>query len=335
METINGAAAFLLLGGPALRQNMYPSIYPLVDDLSRITAPISLMGAGWHAFPGTWEDSRRYPYTKATLGLLRRIDDSGLPISVRDYRTLNTLHAAGLNAGRMTGCPALYVPEMIGRPFAGFSLDQPRKLVFSLGVNFIKSKTQEAQSKTLITSLRDRFPAAEFVVAFHHSIDPAVTEAVYGKRPRFIQRHLRMARWLDEAGIAYEDISGGVEKLLALYESADFHVGYRVHAHICMSSLRKPSVLLTEDGRGRGLKEVLGGLVFDAYEKYNNAIVPRALTRLKVYDMDRYPAAPGVVEDVLAALTYESERQNPRLAQPAERIDVHHGVMRAYLEELP
>jgi polysaccharide pyruvyl transferase WcaK-like protein len=39
---------------------------------------------------------------------------------------------------------------------------------------------------------------------------------------------------------------------LELYGQVDLHVGYRVHAHLCALSRRRPSLLIAEDGRGRG-----------------------------------------------------------------------------------
>ena len=43
-----------------------------------------------------------------------------------------------------------------------------------------------------------------------------------------------------------------------VYDEAEIHVGYRLHAHLYFLSHRKPSFLLEEDGRGRGASEALG-----------------------------------------------------------------------------
>lgn len=335
VATINRAEALILLGGPALRQDMYPEVYPLVDDLDRITVPITIMGAGWKAFPGYWEDSRRYPYTAKTLGLLRRIDRSGVAISVRDYRTLNALKLSGIDTGVMTGCPALYVPDRIGTPFTGLRPARVEQLVFSLGVNFVDSRSQEAQTKEIIVALVEAYPQAKVTVAFHHSISADDLRQAYGSRPKFARKHEGMVVWLQDRGIAYADISGGAEKLIDLYTVADLHVGYRVHAHIFMSSLRKPSVLLTEDGRGRGLKDVLGGLIFDTYAQKATALLPRALNEVGIYQLDKYPAFDGVATDIVNALDYEAAYGAPRLELPALRIDRHYGVMKGYLAQLP
>jgi hypothetical protein len=336
LEIVNGAVALILLGGPALRQDMYPKVYPLVDDLDRIKVPITIMGAGWHASPGTWEDSRKYTFTPATLSLLQRIDAGNTSLSVRDYRSLNALAVAGITNGVMTGCPALYIPEKIGNPFVGFSKEGVRNLVISPGVTFIRSAALEQQLKNLITELRAGFPDANLTVAFHHSIQPDVLKKAYDNNQTVAaDRQLAMVRWLEAQQIDYIDISGGVEKLIQLYDAADFHVGYRVHAHIFMSSQRKPSVLLTEDGRGRGLKDVLGGVIFDTWKKREYSVKDRVRQKLMRQRPERYVAFSGIASDVERIVEYEAQNHCPRFAQPQQRIDLHYAMMKAYIMGLP
>jgi len=336
LEEVNGAAALILLGGPALRKNMYPEVYPLLPDLDRIKVPITIMGAGWHALPGTWEDSRNYHFTPPTQGLLERVAADGAGLSVRDYRSLNALDQAGISGGLMTGCPALYVPEMIGQPLGDWPEGGVKNLVFSLGVNFIGSTALERQAKEVIAGMRDAFPTAKFTVAFHHAIDFEALEASYGEGQKLsARRHREIVRWLEGEEIAYVDISGGVEKLIALYDAADFHVGYRVHAHIFMSSLRKPSVLLTEDGRGRALKDVLGGVIFDSWAPRNLTVKERLLAKAGRPVGERRMAFSGIEHDVAAIVAYETKHDSPRFGQPVERIDRHYGLMQRYLRGLP
>jgi hypothetical protein len=336
LEIVNGAVALILLGGPALRRDMYPKVYPLVDDLDRIKVPITIMGAGWHASPGTWEDSRAYTFTPATLRLLQRIDAGNTSLSVRDYRSLNALAVAGIANGVMTGCPALYIPERIGSPFVGFSSKGVKNLVISPGVTFIRSAALEQQLKNLIMELRSGFPDANLTVAFHHSIQPDVLKKAYDNDQTVAaDRQLAVVKWLDEQEVDYMDISGGVEKLIQLYDGADFHVGYRVHAHIFMCSQRKPSVLLTEDGRGRGLKDVLGGVIFDSWKKREYSVKDRIRQRVLRLRPERYVAFSGIAADVKRIVNYEWQHRYPRFSQPQQRIDLHHEMMKAYIMELP
>ncbi len=336
LATVNGAAALILLGGPALRKDMYPSVYPLREDLREITAPITTLGAGWHAYPGSWEDSRNYRFTDQTLALLQRCAADGLGQSVRDYRSLNALDRAGIPGGVMTGCPALYIPEQIGSPFVGLPAAGPGRVVFSPGVNFVQSPGLAQQAKDLVRRLAAHFGRERLTVAFHHSVEPGVIAAVYGDRPNpFVAKHRALVDWLNAEGIAYEDISGGVEKLLALYQAADFHVGYRVHAHICMSSLRKPSILLTEDGRGRGLKDVLGGVILDTYAFRSPGLRDKIRRKLGRGSFDRFGAFEGLVDDVIRIYEYERAHGWPRLGAVVGRVDEQHRAMKGFLQGLP
>jgi hypothetical protein len=49
----------------------------------------------------------------------------------------------------------------------------------------------------------------------------------------------------------------------------DLHVGYRVHTNIYFLSHRKPSILIAEDSRGKGLLDTLGGVGVVGYD-YNS-----------------------------------------------------------------
>ena len=117
LQTVNTSRALLLTGGPALQKDMYPKIYPMVDDLSRIKVPIITMGIGWKSPLGRWSDTYRYGLSDQTLELLDRISRSGYQSSVRDYHTLNLLQQRGYTDYIMTGCPALYDLDLIDKPF--------------------------------------------------------------------------------------------------------------------------------------------------------------------------------------------------------------------------
>jgi hypothetical protein len=236
----------------------------------------------------------------------------------------------------MTGCPALYIPEMIGSPFAGFSSDGVKNLVISPGVTFIRSAALEQQLKNLISEVRSGFPSADLTVAFHHSIEPEVLKKAYDNdQTAAADRQLAVVNWLKEQGVDYIDISGGVDKLTQVYDAADFHIGYRVHAHIFMCSQRKPSVLLTEDGRGRGLKDVLGGVIFDSWKKREYSVKDRIRQKVVRQKPERYVAFSGIAADVKRIVNYEVQHHCPRFSQPQQRIDLHYSMMQAYIMGLP
>ena len=102
-----------------------------------------------------------------------------------------------------------------------------------------------------------------------------------------------------------------------------------------MSSLRKPSVLLTEDGRGRGLKDVLGGIIYDTWAYRVPTVKERLLQKAGKRMTDKLIAYEGIAEDILHAVSYEMERGYPRLGQPGGRIDELWGGMEGFLRGLP
>ena len=103
LAIINQSKALILMGGPALVENMVPKVYALTENLEDIKVPIVMMGIGWKSQKGNWEDTYSYSLSEKTLSLLDRIDNSGYQSSVRDYHTLNAIRFNGFNNFLMTG----------------------------------------------------------------------------------------------------------------------------------------------------------------------------------------------------------------------------------------
>ncbi|MGH8370059.1 MAG: polysaccharide pyruvyl transferase family protein, partial [Gammaproteobacteria bacterium] len=250
LEIINRSKALILTGGPALQKNMYPGVYPLRENLDEIEVPILALGIGWKSLTGNWSDTRNYPLSRDTLRLLQRIDRSGYLSSVRDYHTLNVLFHHGFNNFQMTGCPALYSPESEWSP----NLNSPiKKVSFSLGVSFLSSKVMEQQMQSMLSMLGDKFGNSRVTTVFHHSTSQTFLKTHNATR-HHLKGHLKFIEWLEARSFPYVDISGSADRMIEHYSGTDMHVGYRVHAHILMSSISKPSILLAEDGRGKALK---------------------------------------------------------------------------------
>ena len=336
LEVINQSRALLLTGGPSLQYRMRPSIYPMVEDLNRIRAPIIMMGIGWKSPDGSWESTHRYPLSPATLELLKRIDKTGYSSSVRDYHTANVLFHYGLKNVLMTGCPALYSLEHIGK--ASASLKDVKKVSVSLGASFVHNTGMEQAMKRLVLELRERFKSQEMTVTFHHSLNREQFVSTYNGNRVFLERHLTFADWLRQRGIPYVDISGSEQKLIEHYSRCDLHVGYRVHAHIFMSSVSKPSILINEDGRGRALRDVTGGICLDGYTY--SAGRPSLLGKVKsrlfgtASDSSLRPSLAASA-DVLSQIEYEIATGFPRIGQARGNIDRHFDVMRRFIAQLP
>jgi hypothetical protein len=331
LEVINDSRALILTGGPALQPNMYPGIYPLVKDLQRITVPIIAMAIGCKSPYGSWEATHHYPLTEGSKRLLSRIENSGYASSVRDYHTLNVLYHHGYKNFLMTGCAALYSRPHIGKHFV--RPESIRNLSFSLGVSFFQSRKLDRANKQLILNLREAFPEARFTVVFHHSTDEKSYRATHNPNLKLVKAQHEIIEWLDRQGVDHVDVSGCVKKLLEHYEACDLHVGYRVHAHIFMVSISRPTVLIAEDSRGTALKDVIGGITFDG--SLRDSTIPVGLLRRLGLSSHDFLESEKMPKDVGRQVLYEVERGFPRVGRHMAAIDAHFRVMSTFLEQLP
>lgn len=333
LELVNSAEALILMGGPALQKNMYPGIYPLVDNLSDIKTKILLMGVGWKSLNGSWEDTKTYEFSETTQNLLKRIMGDGLS-SVRDYHSQNALLSNGFENVIMTGCPATYViDEMKSGVDAKSSIS---KVGFSLGVSFLDSKEMEAQMKKSILDSNDYFKSlndkCEFVVVFHHSTNKEFLDT-HNATSKHLSGHLEFIAWLEDNHIPWVDISGSAENLIDFYSSCDFHLGYRVHAHIFMSSINKPSVLISEDGRGRALSSVFGGLVLDGFNKVDSSLYGKLLRKINV--KSGFFVTGNESNELINQIDYEIKNRLPRIRKTRAAINDNYEVMKDFLHTLP
>lgn len=330
LNRINGSKALILMGGPALQKRMRPRVYALVEDLNRITVPIVTMGIGWHSPYGGWEDTHNYPLNSLSLKLLERINSEHYVSSVRDYHSLNVLSSRGFNNFVMTGCPALYSHEHMDIPVA--VIDHPKKIGFSLGVSPKSSRRMQQQMKKAILCTRDRFPDAKLDVVFHHGIGDSYLRSD-GASSDLHRFQLSFSDWLKTEAISYVDISGDVEKLLTFYSQCDLHIGYRVHAHIFMSSISKPSLLLIEDGRGMALRDVIGGVNLKSYRKINQGYLSTIMDKLGIR-LDKMMPEEDFIQDYSNILDYEMVN-GVRFGETREHIRRHYPIMDRFLRSLP
>jgi len=332
LEIINKSKALILLGGPGILPYMYPNIYKLRDNLNDIKVPIIMMGLGWKDSQGDWLNTYTHSFSQDSIKLLDRIKKDGFLSSVRDYHTYNSLRFQGYDNILMTGCPAYYELDYINKDIKNPII---KKVAFSLGVSFIHSVSMEAQMKKIILQLKDKFNNKKFDVVFHHSIDFDNMIKVYGKsHKKHIEKHLEFIKWLEKNDISYVDISGSAENLINYYSEVDLHVGYRVHAHIFMNSISKFSILINEDGRGKGVKNTINGIVIDGYIKMKKDIVSKILNRL-FKNYDRFIENPYAVEEVMNNIDYEIKTNFNRLKISRNAIDNNFNIMKKFIKQLP
>ena len=330
LKIVNNAKALILMGGPALQYDMWPGVYRLTDDLNDIKVPIVMMGIGWYSKQGNWEHTYNYSLSQNTHKLLERIKNSGYLSSVRDYHTLNSLLFHNVDNVLMTGCPAYYDYNFLGK---NTHIPKIKKVGFSLGVSFINSPSMEKLMKENILKVKEYFNDSEFIVVFHHSLSPDIYLNTHNSNKYHLKRHHGFVNWLVKENISYKDISGSAENLINFYSQMDLHVGYRVHAHIFMNSVAKLSVLLAEDGRAKATKDVIGGIVLDGVLNLKDDFISKVVGKFKL--LDRYTANNNLSDELIYNFNYEKFINYHRIVESRSRIDSNFKLMRKFICQLP
>ena len=327
LDIINESVGLVLCGGPAMRTNIYPNIYPLTYDLTQIKVPIFTLGVGWKHSRGFWEDTYHYPFTTKSRQLLDRIESNEVSSGVRDPHTLNALQINGYNNYILTGCPALYDLNHIQSSILPNS--DIKKLSISTGVSFTHSAKMRSQLYELIDLLDQKMSSTHITVVFHHSFNP---KNPHINNNKFIKAHIDLTSWLEKKKIDYTDISGSVDQLIEHYTSTDFHIGYRVHAHIFCQSISKPSILIAEDGRGFGLSRLGIGTVFPGFsnKKFQNNKIMKRLTK----PLDEYKITNQLPDTILHAIQYEIGHGFPALQKSRMTIDVQYEQMKKFFNQI-
>jgi hypothetical protein len=267
VDLISQARAVIVSGGPGYQKSMYPGVYPLFSDpatVSKLGKPIVFLGLGWYGDPGDDWDLRHLRFSAQTTELLQRAP--GLfRFSARDWLSHQFLLNNGINRSVMTGCPVWYEHESLGVAIRVPSAVS--RIVFTPPAQTMFFE----QSKRLLAGVIDRFPGAEVICAFHRGIqaDPYTSRS----EAQLLQEH---ADFAERAGALVEDVSydlAGIDS----YRDADLHVGYRLHAHLFFLRVRKPTIIMEEDGRARGAAEALGTPSVRAWEYTRLAREKRAL----------------------------------------------------------
>ncbi len=247
LDIVNKAKAVILCGGPGYSKFFYPKVFPLTPDLSRIKVPIIPFGLGWVGKPAASPEN--FTFSSQSLDALKFIHSKIPYSSCRDILTKEILKRAEINNVIMTGCPTWYDLGSIGK-----KLDIPtniRKVV----VTTAQDPIYYQQNKQLLTGLKKLLKKfnenVQLYAVFHRGWEK--DEFTSGAQADSLQKLKNYAE-----GEGYKTINAayGLEKI-DFYNDCDFHVGYRVHAQIYFLSIRKPSFLLWEDGRGIGLSKSL------------------------------------------------------------------------------
>jgi len=329
LGTVNEAAAVVILGGPGYQPRMVPGVYPLVPDLDALRPPVIPMGQGWKGFPGDELSLQTYRFSSTSLDALRRFSAGAAHLGCRDPLTVDVLRRHGILNTLMTGCPAWYHLPSLGTPPR-----LPRRITRVVFTPAQRHLYRE-QSVQIAAVLREVFPAAERVASFHRGLgaDDAFTPGADARNNRALAQQIR------RYGFEIADTSGDLART-DFYADSELHVGYRVHAHIAFLSQRKPSVLLHEDGRGRGLSAAIGVPGIDAFVRNRRSQLterlwppPLARGARKLLGLAR--ANPDAAPQLRGWLLHEIRSGWARYAKVGDTIDARYEVMRDFLRSLP
>lgn len=246
LDEINKTKAVIICGGPGIVHSMYPRKYPLARDLGDIRVPIFVLGGGWFGVPGDDATAAEYSFDQTTHGFFERMRREGHDIAVRDALTERVLRDSGVQNVAMTGCPSWYDAEGLDRPFE--PLAEVQTAAFTPPANRMFNE----QALATMRVLRSLLPNARLVCSFHRGLEAdRYTPGAEADASKWL------ASEAEALGFEVADAAYGLE-VESLYRECDLHVGYRLHGHIQFLAKRKPSLLIEEDGRGRGFSETVG-----------------------------------------------------------------------------
>jgi len=147
----------------------------------------------------------------------------------------------------MTGDPAWYDLNYLGKTLT------PPNEIKTVALSVPARAIFQDQCIELVNRCRAMFADATILCTFHHGWE--VTENVMSGHAK----EMNMLREkLASQGHEVVNLAGDLQHMERVYDKAEIHVGYRLHAHLFFLSHQKPSFLLEEDGRGRGASEALG-----------------------------------------------------------------------------
>jgi hypothetical protein len=328
LDLLENAEAVVFPGFP-IRDPLIPDTLNFGDlDLDRLDASLVPLGAGWSSKPGDYTDLRSHRYSDKTARALRKVAQNGPGFTARDRYTKRILEAHGAGESiPVVGDCAWYHLDSLEKSYHRPS--DVSSLIFSTP----HSVQYEEQGRSIIDLLSSRYPKADRTCLLHQAPTP---------------HEARLADYATERGFERVNADGDAAGLRA-YRDVDLHVGYRLHGHISAIRYRRPSVLLAEDGRGRGFGATIPTGVFPASERFVSSSSPlsyhlarsapvRGIRKiLRIAGLSNQPAFAGAIphldDEVRDWLDYAEQHDWRVYEQVGNMIDRNYAeVMSPYLD---
>jgi flavodoxin len=274
LDEINSSKALILCGGPAYNEKIYPNIYKLCTNLDDIKVPIIPFGLG---LSKSTINEKEFKFSEESITFIKKIHSSVTYSSCRDNMTKDMLETINVNNVIMTGCPVWYELSSIGKSFK--QNNKLEKVVFTTPAHPMRL----LQTLKLMLLTKKNFRNAVIYNSFHRGFYHESLLKVH-----YSLSYLIMAIFGKFLGFKNIDVSKKLSDL-DLYKECDFHLGYRVHAHLFFLSNRIPSILINEDIRGKGMSESLTLEVFNyndnqMLQKVDSFIKNMKKDNFKVFD---------------------------------------------------
>ncbi|MER7796514.1 polysaccharide pyruvyl transferase family protein [Microbacterium sp. NPDC096154] len=290
-ELPEDAKALVMCGGPGVSTRMVEDTFPIVRAAVENGLTLAGIGLGWSGLPA--RAPQEFSMSAGSLEVLRGINANGAPLTVRDDVTHGILTRMGIETVR-SGCTAWYSVPHLGTPVPAFGA--PKTVVFTTPAR--PQNTLEAIK--LMGLLKKRYAGARLVASFHRGVlpdrqtDPARSAAL-------------VAQAVAARALGFEVLDAAYDlSKIDFYGEADLHVGYRVHAHLAFVSQHRPSVLLTEDGRGYGQSVTLNG-EDSAIWNGEEGIVDRVDDLLSSEERTNWPSLHQAVDVIESSLPLMKE----------------------------
>lgn len=214
----------------AIRPNMHSREYPYLEKVINSGVPFSVISAGTdlpvHSRTKAEGSTVFDNFTPETKNILQEINNKAITATTRGYLTQELCNRLDLKRFLFSGDIAFYNQNHSKEKFTkGKTIE---KIIIS---DPHYPKIFMDSFKSLHKGIKAIFPESEIIVA-QHGINKDIDD--------FCKKN----------GIATKKIYETPDSGLNIYDDADLHVGFRVHAHVSALSRKKYSYLLEQDGRG-------------------------------------------------------------------------------------
>ncbi|WP_161803866.1 polysaccharide pyruvyl transferase family protein [Pseudoalteromonas sp. P1-16-1b] len=210
----------------AIRPSMASREYPFLKNILESNIPIHVVSAGTALNVDSDKIAIENYVDDESKKLLLALDEKCTTFTTRGLLTQRFCNSIGMKVSSFAGDVAF-----VERKYSDlkFQLNQEIKnIVISdphYSINYI-SLLSETYKK-----LKSTFPSSNIKIALHGN-NKVVKNFAIENNINFVE--------------IYKDKDSG----LRIYDDADIHVGFRVHAHVSMLKRRKYSYLFEQDGRG-------------------------------------------------------------------------------------